>query len=88
MEIQQIINHIVSKVRSTHNAFIQKGLDYAPQIIGRATYKELKTLDPNLDEHQFNEAIERMHEEGLAIAKANGLVFFDPMILGQEMAEA
>ena len=88
MEIQQIINHIVSKVRNTHNAFVQKGLDYDPQIIARATYKEIKGVDPTVDEQQFNDAIERMHNEGLAISKANGLVFFDPAILGREVAEA
>jgi len=88
MEIQQIINHIVSRVRTTHNAFIQKGLDYDPQIIARATYKEIKGVDPTVDEHQFDEAIKRMHEEGLAVGNRNGLVFFDPAILGRTMAEA
>ena len=88
MEIQQIINHIVSKVRNTHNAFIQKGLDYDPQIIARATYKEIRNIDPTVDEHLFNEAIERMHDQGLATGKANGLIFFDPAILGKQMAEA
>lgn len=88
MDIQQIISHIVSKVRSTHSAFEKKGLDYDPQIIARATYKELRSMDPSVDEQQFNEAIERMHEEGLAISKANGLVFFDSAILRKEMAEA
>ena len=88
MEIQQIINHIVSKVRNAHDAFEQKGLDYDPQIIARETYKELRAEDPGLDEHTFNQAIEQMHEEGVAIAKANGLVFFDGSILGRELAEA
>lgn len=88
MDIQQIINHIVSKVRNTNNAFVKNGLDYDPQIIARATYKELKNMDPTVDENQFNDAIEQMHEEGLALSKANGLVFFDPVILGQKMAEA
>lgn len=88
MEIQQIINHIVAKVRNTHNAFVQKGLDYDPQIIARATYKELRSMDASVDEQQFDQAIERMHEDGLAVSKANGLVFFDPAILGREMAEA
>lgn len=88
MEIQQIIRHIVTKVRTTHSAFVQKGLDYDPQIIARATFKEIRSIDSSVDESQFNEAIERMHEEGLAISKANGLVFFDPTILGQQIAEA
>jgi hypothetical protein len=88
MEIQQIINYVVNKVRNTHNAFVQKGLDYDPQIIARATYKEIKNMDPSVEETQFNHAIDRMHEEGIAIGKANGLVFFDPAILGRQMAEA
>jgi hypothetical protein len=88
MEIQQIINYVVNKVRTTHNAFVKKGLDYDPQIIARATYKEMKNMDPTLEENQFNQAIERMHEDGIAIGKANGLVFFDPAILGRQMAEA
>ncbi|HTM65118.1 MAG TPA: hypothetical protein VL093_02280 [Flavipsychrobacter sp.] len=88
MEIQQIINYVINKVRNTHNAFVQKGLDYDPQIIARATYKEIKNMDPSVEETQFNHAIDRMHEEGIAIGKANGLVFFDPAILGRAMAEA
>jgi len=88
MEIQQIINHIVKNVKNTHSAFVTKGLDYDPQIIARAAYKELRNIDPSVDEKQFNEAIEKMHEDGLAISKANGLVFFDPAILGGEMAQA
>ncbi len=88
MEIQQIISHIVRNVRNTYNAFNQKGLPYDPQIIARATFKELRSLDPSVSEKQFNDAIERMHDEGLAVSKANGLIFFDERILDREPAEA
>lgn len=88
MEIQQIINHIVSKVRNTHHAFVAKGLDYDPQIIARATFKEIRNVDPSVNEQQFNEAIERMHDEGLAVSKGSGIVFFDAAILDRRMAEA
>ncbi len=88
MEIQQIINHIVRTVRNTHRAFNQKGLPYDPQIIARATFKELRSMDPSVDERQFDAAIERMHDEGLAVSKANGLIFFSERILGREAVEA
>lgn len=88
MDIQQIINHIVKNVRNTNEAFARKGLPYDPQIIARATYKELRKIDPSIDEKQFNQAIEKMHDEGLAVSKANGLIFFDEAILGRELAEA
>jgi hypothetical protein len=88
MEIQQIINYIVSNVRSTHAAFVQKGLDYDPQIIARPAFKELKRQDPSLDESQFLAAIEKMHDDGLVLSKANGLIFFSEEVLGRELAEA
>jgi len=88
MEIRQIANHIVNHVRKTHDAFRQKGLPYEPQIIARAVYKELKAQEPSLSEEQFSQAIEFLHEEGLAVSKANGLVFFDSGILKSEPADA
>lgn len=88
MEIRQIVNHIVSHVRKTHDAFRQKGLPYEPQIIARAVFKELKAQNPSLSEEQFDQAIELMHNSGLAVSKANGLVFFDSGILNPELADA
>jgi len=88
MEIQQIINHIVDNVKNTQRAFAEKGLDYNPEIIARATYKELRQSDPELDELTFFRAIEKMHDDGLVITKANGLIFFSEAVLGGQMAEA
>lgn len=88
MDIHQIITHIVNNVRTTHKAFSLKGLPYDPQVIARATYKDLQKLDPTINEFQFDQAIERMHEDGLAVTKANGIIFFDEAILNRTFADA
>ena len=88
MDIHHIINHIVSNIQRTNAAFSQKGLPYDPQIIARATFKELRSTDPTITEAQFDQAIEKMHDDGLAVTKANGLIFFSESVLGAELTEA
>ena len=88
MDVQQIIKHIVRTIQSTNAAFSAKGLPYDPQIIARATFKELRSTDPTITEAQFDQAIEKLHDDGLAVTKANGLVFFSESVLGAELAEA
>jgi hypothetical protein len=88
MEIQKIINYIVDNVKHTNEAFAEHGLPYDPQIIARATYKELKSMDPTVEETDFYQAIEKMHDDGLAVTKANGLIYFTEKILSAQLAEA
>lgn len=88
MDIQQIINHIVKTIKNTNAAFSAKGLPYDPQIIARATFKELRSTDPTITEAQFDQAIEKMHAQGLAVTKTNGLIFFSESVLGTELVEA
>ena len=61
--------------------YAKKELPYDPQIIRRATLKELKRLDATVDSNLFDEAIEEMKNEGYVDARANGLIFFKDKIL-------
>lgn len=81
MERKQIIDYIVTSVKNTQMAYANKELPYDPQIIRRATLKELKKLDATVDSNLFDEAIEDMKNEGLVDGRANGLIFFKDKIL-------
>jgi hypothetical protein len=81
MERRQIIDFIVSSVKNTQVAFAEHDLPYDPQIIRRATFKELKRLDQTVDNSVFDDAIAEMKAEGYIDADANGLIFFKEKIL-------
>lgn len=81
MERRQIIDYIVTSVKNTQMAYASKQLPYDPQIIRRATLKELKKVDATVDGEEFDRAIEEMKAEGYVDARANGLIFFRDKIL-------